>query len=49
MFDKVFLFLQASSTGRNNNKVVSIETRHIVIADLLPRSDLEKYMYITLF
>ena len=27
---------------RNNNKVNSIETEHIVIADLLPRSDLEK-------
>ena len=34
---------------RNNNKVDSIETRRIVIAHLLPWSDLEKSMYTTLF
>ena len=34
---------------RNNNKVDSIETGHIVIADLFPWSDLEKCMYTTLF
>ena len=34
---------------RNNNKVDSIETGRIVIAHLLPWSDLEKYMYTTLF
>ena len=33
----------------NNNKFDSIETGCIVIADLLPWSDLEKCMYITLF
>ena len=33
----------------NNNKVDSIETGCIVIADLLPWSDLEKNMHITLF
>ena len=34
---------------KNNNKVDSIETGRIAIADLLPWSDLEKYLYITLF
>ena len=34
---------------RNNSNVDSIETGRIVIADLLPWSDLEKCMYITLF
>ena len=34
---------------RNNNKVNSLETEHIVIADFLPLSDLEKCMYTTLF
>ena len=34
---------------KNNNKVNSIETGRIVIADLLPWSDLEKCMYTTLF
>ena len=33
---------------RDNNKFDSIETRHIVIARLLPSSDLEKCMYNTL-
>ena len=33
----------------NNNKVDSIETGHMVIAYLLPRSDSEKCMHITLF
>ena len=33
---------------RNNNKVVSIKTGPIVIAYLLPGSDLEKHMYGTL-
>ena len=36
-------------TRRNNNKVNSIETECIVIADLLPLSDLEKCMCNTLF
>ena len=34
---------------RDNNKVDSIETGLIVIADFLPWSDLEKCMYTTLF
>ena len=34
---------------RNNNKIDSIQTGCIVIADLLPWSDLEKCMYTTLF
>ena len=34
---------------RNNGKVDSIETGRVVIAHLIPWSDLEKYMYITLF
>ena len=34
---------------RNNNKVNSIKTGRIAIADLLPLSDLEKCMYTTLF
>ena len=34
---------------RNNNKVDSIEAGCIVIAHLLPWSDVEKYMYTTLF
>ena len=34
---------------RNNNKFDSIETGRIVIAHLLAWSDLEKYMYTTLF
>ena len=34
---------------RNNNKVNSIETGRIEIADLLPLSDLEKGMYTTFF
>ena len=33
----------------NNNKVNSIETRLIFITDLLAESDLEKWMYSTLF
>ena len=35
--------------NNNNSKVYSIETGRIVIAHLLPWSDLEKYMYATLF
>ena len=34
---------------KNNNKVDSIETGHIVIVDLLPWTDLEKCMYGTLY
>ena len=33
----------------NNKKVNSIETRLIFITDLLAESDLEKWMYSTLF
>ena len=33
---------------KNNNKVDSTETGHVVIAHLLPWSDLEKCMYGTL-
>ena len=36
-------------TKKNNNKINSIEIGRIVIADLLPLSNLEKYMYTTLF
>ena len=35
--------------GTNNNKVDSIETGHTVIAHLLPWTNLEKWMYGTLF
>ena len=34
---------------RNNDKVNSIDTERIVIAHFLPRSDLEKFTYTTLF
>ena len=34
---------------RNNNNTDSIERRRIVIAHLLPQSDLEKCMYATRF
>ena len=34
---------------RNNNEVNSIEAGRIVIADLPPCSDLENYIYSTLF
>ena len=34
---------------RNNDKVNSIDTERIVIAHLLPRSDLEKCTYTTIF
>ena len=46
---QIYLWARKFYIRRNNNKVDSIETGHILIADLLPRSDLEKYMYTTIF
>ena len=44
-----YLYSRKFYIRRNNNKVNSIETGRIVIADLLPLSDLGKCMYTTLF
>ena len=40
---------QGRSIRRSNNKADSIETGRLVIAHLLPKTDLEKCMYTTLF
>ena len=50
-FYAIYLVLQPKKfhIRRNNNKDDSFETGHIVIADLLPWSDLEKGMSTTLF
>ena len=44
-----FIFPRKFYIRRNNNKIDSIETGRIVIAHLLPWSDLEKRIYNTFF